>query len=447
MVAATTFRLLAGLFLCALALLSPVCRVLASDDGIPPQAGLYGRTIVEVQIVGAKKTRHNVITRELKSKPGDPYVEATAAGDVRRLDRLGIFADVQIYGEKAENVGPSDEVILVVRVRETLRYLPVSSLSISDENGISIGGGLKSVNLGGKAIYLSAVARFGEATTIEVILRDRWLMGNHLGYQLEYYHRDRRNELFGFDEIADEGFFVLRSYIRERGRIGLRFSFQSIQSSEPGKTLAESNTDNVAAIAFFLGYDSLDLKSNPSTGWLNEIDIEKSGVFSTNSDFWRTNVDLRRYFRLGRRQTVAISSLTTYTAGTVGEDIAAWQQFGLGGTNSVRGWDLGTQIGKNQFINTIEYRFLVMKPRAFSFFGITASLGLQLSLFGDFGWAWEEKAEFSDSFIDGYGAGIRFLLPYVGVLRLDFGVGQPGGGVAVHLGSYEKQTKQRDRVR
>jgi outer membrane protein assembly factor BamA len=430
------------LLLGLLALILPATLLLASDEAAVSQEGLYGKTIKEIRIAGAEHTKDYVIRRELKSKVGQPYLESTAVGDLQRLDRLGILAAAEIYGE--EEAG---EVILTVAVKETFRFLPVISMSISDENGLSIGAGFKSVNLGGKAIYFSGVARFGGATTIEVQIRDPWLLGNHLGYELEYFHRDRRNELFEFDEVADEGFLVFRSYIRERGRIGLRFSFQSIQSSEDGRTLAKSNTDNVATVGVFLGYDSLDFRSNPSTGWRSEIDVERSGLFNTNSDFWRTNLDLRRYFRLSGNQTIAISSLTTYTSGTVDEEIAVWQQFGLGGTNSVRGWDLGSEKGKNQFINTLEYRYLLMNPRAFSYFGVTAFLGMQLTLFGDFGWAWRARSEFSDSFIDGYGVGIRFLLPYVGVVRVDFGVGQPSGGIKVHLGSYEKQVKQRNRVR
>ena len=358
-------------------------------------------------------------------------------------------------GPGEEEVGRRDgeeeggEIILTVEVQETLRFLPVISISISDENGISLGAGLKSVNLLGRAIYLSGVARFGEATTVEFVLRDPWLWGNHIGYEIEYYHRDRRNELFGFNEIADEVFLTLRRYIRERGRIGLRYSYQFIKSDEDGKTLSSTNQDNVSTVAFFLGYDSLDFKSNPSTGWKNEIPVARSGAFDTDSGFWRTDIDLRRYFSLSKQQTLAVSSLTTITTGTVDKEIAAWQQFGLGGTNSVRGWDLGSMKGKNQFINTLEYRYLLMKPRAFSYFGITAFLGLQLDVFGDFGWAWEgeDLNEFGDSFIGGYGAGIRFLIPYVGVARLEFGFGQPRGGIKVHLGSFEKPVRQRDRVR
>jgi outer membrane protein assembly factor BamA len=416
----------------------------ASEQAPGQQSALYGKTIREIRIVGARHTRHDVIRRELKSKVGEPFLESVVIQDHRSLDRLGIFAEVRIYGEESDG-----GVVMTVEVKETLRFLPMVSLNISDENGISAGAGLKSVNLAGKAVYFSGVARFGGATTVELILRDPWVWGNHLGYQLDYYHRDRRNELYDFEEVADEGFLTVRSYVGERGRIGFHFSFQSIRSSEDGRTLSKSNTDNVAAARALIAFDSIDLMSNPTSGWWAEIDIERSGLFNTDSDFIRTNLDLRRYFKISDRQSIAASSLTTLTTGKVSEDIAVWQQFGLGGTNSVRGWELGSVIGKNQMINTLEYRYMLMPPRSFTYFGLTASLGLQITAFGDLGWAWEGETstQFGDSMVDGYGAGLRFLIPYVGVARLDFGVGQPRGGIEVHLGGYEKQARQRERVR
>jgi outer membrane protein insertion porin family len=429
---------------CVLAALMISTALLASEAAPGQQAALYGKTIREIRIVGARHTRDYVIRRELESRVGEPYLESVVVKDHRSLDRLGIFAEVRIYGEEEEG-----GVVLIIDVKETFRFLPVISVNISDENGISAGAGLKSVNLRGKAVYFSGVARFGGATTVEVILRDPWLWGNHLGYQLEYYHRDRRNELYGFDEVADEGFLAVRSYVGQRGRLGFRFSFQSIRSNEEGKTLSASKTDNVASAAAFIAFDSIDLVSNPTSGWWIEADIERSGLFKTDSDFIRTNLDLRRYFKLTARQSIAVSSLTTLTTGRVKEDIAVWQQFGLGGTNSVRGWDLGSVTGKDQMINTLEYRYMLMPARSFTYFGITASLGLQVTVFGDLGWAWEGESsnQFGDSMLDGYGVGLRFLIPYVGVARLDFGVGQPSGGIKIHLGGFEKQVRQRERVR
>jgi hemolysin activation/secretion protein len=163
--------------------------------------------------------------------------------------------------------------------------------------------------------------------------------------------------------------------------------------------------------------------------------------------FWRGNIDIRGYKRITGPHVLALFSLTTLSTGTVGSDMAAWQQFSLGGSSSIRGWDIGKRYGKNQFINTLEYRWNVLEPRKFSFFGINASLGIQLAVFGDIGAVWTEPEEWSHSFIGGGGLGVRLIIPYVGLARLDFGVGDIKAGIQVHIGAREKADRARMRVR
>jgi outer membrane protein assembly factor BamA len=159
------------------------------------------------------------------------------------------------------------------------------------------------------------------------------------------------------------------------------------------------------------------------------------------------NLDLRRYLPLAERHTLALFSLTTLTTGTVGEDIASWQVFALGGTNTIRGWELGAREGKNQFINTIEYRYELMTPRSFRLFKFTGYLGLQIAVFGDVGSAWNTRQEFETAFIGGGGVGVRLIMPFVGMIRFDLGGGESGLGLQVHIADQEKAVKQRARVR
>ena len=127
--------------------------------------------------------------------------------------------------------------------------------------------------------------------------------------------------------------------------------------------------------------------------------------------------------------------------------MAPWQTFGLGGSNSIRGYDVGAKVGKNQFINTVEYRWNFVQPRPFSLFGLTASFGLQLALFADFGSAWNTGKEFRRNFIWGGGTGLRLIVPYVGLVRLDLGFGQDDPWIVFHMGTGEKSDRQRERVR
>ncbi len=179
---------------------------------------VYGQIVTDIRVIGLETTKSYVVDRELATKVGEPFTKENEQKDYERLDRLQIFSEVKIYTSLDNDGG----LVVFIEVKETFAYLPVVSISVSDENGLSIGGGLKSVNLLGRAIYLSGVARFGGETTVEIDLRDPWVAGNRIGYQAEYYHRDRDNVIHGFTETADEVYTMLRKYIGEYGRAGGR---------------------------------------------------------------------------------------------------------------------------------------------------------------------------------------------------------------------------------
>ncbi len=412
------------------------------DSLVLAQNALYGRPVREIAIAGAKHTKEYVIRRELVSRIGEPYLEANAALDVEKLTRLGIFSSVEVYGRAS-----GDGVTLTIDVVETFRFLPVASVSISDENGVSVGGGLKMLNLGGHATYLSAVARFGGANSVEFTLENPWVIGNHLSYHIHYDHLERENKIFEFDEVSDEAYAEIQSYVRRNGRLGGRIMFETVHSDVSGKTLTADDRDNVASLGAYAIYDTRDEWNNPNTGWLGELAVWQSGIFGTDSDFWRLVVDLRRYNSLGGRSTLGVFSMATLTTGTVGKDIADWQQFGIGGVNTIRGCDLGTEIGKNQFLNTLEFRYTLLPQQGISVFGINLPFGLQGTVFGDFGSAWSEDEDFENSFILGYGVGLRFILPYIDAARLEVAAGDEGEGIKVLVATGEKADRARWRVR
>jgi outer membrane protein insertion porin family len=405
---------------------------------------LEGMTIKEIRIIGAKWTREYVITREMLSKVGQPYSALKVQKDYQHLDRLGIFSEIEI--RPIENEG---EVILEVTVKESLPFFPSPALRITDEDGLQLGFSIGYINALHKGVSGSITALFGGATNIELKIKDPWLFGNHLGYDFQFYHRDRKNEVFEYKEKANEIYFAWSSYIKENGRAGVRFAFQAIQSDTIGRTLSPDNKDQVPYLGFYIGYDSRDLWSNPKRGWWNELEVLRSGLFGGDSDFWRVTLDIRRFIAFHDRHIFVLNILGTYTSGDIGKDVAIWQQFAIGGTNSIRGWDLGSRTGKNQNINTLEYRYNIIPPHSLNIFGrFDTYAGLQFAVFGDFGHAWNFEEEFKlENYIGGYGAGIRLLLPGINMVRFDFGWGQDGTKMIFQLGVNEKAVIQRFRVR
>ena len=190
-------------------------------------------------------------------------------------------------------------------------------------------------------------------------------------------------------------------------------------------------------------YSSLDSQSNPRVGWLGSIDV---GRQFGDASAWTLLVDGRRYQPITARSTVALVGFAALQSGEVGRDLPAYLQFGVGGTNSVRGWALGSRVGQHQAIATLEYLYALVPVRPFRVLGLNLYGGVQAAAFSDVGLAWSDDFSPADA-IDGYGVGVRLLFPFVDVVRLDLAFGQPGRGARLTMGISLKADKQRDRVR
>jgi outer membrane protein assembly factor BamA len=411
------------------------------------QPDFEGKIVKEIKFEGLKRTKPFIVQRELLSKIDEPCLQKNLEWEHQNLELLDIFSRIEIKPVVVE-----DSVVIVYHFVETFPFLPSVSLKISDENGLSAGGGLKSSNLFGRDMYFSGRVVVGGELEVEVIFENPWVTGNHLGYRLEYYHRNRDNLVADFTENADEFYLTVRSFVKRKGRIGVNLELLNIRSNKDGVTLSPDNSDIVSRIGAYLGYDSRDSFANTRRGWWNEIAYTREfRMLENSSNFNQLDLDIRRYqpVPLWDRHILALFSLTTIRSGIVGEDIALWQLFGLGGTNTIRGWEFAARTGKNQFINTAEYRITLYRPRLLHLpFNIDYRGGLQFTVFGDAGIVWDEAHEFVDkNFIAGGGVGIRFLIPIFGMARIDFGMGQGGKGIFLHLGMFEKPVMTRKRVR
>jgi len=406
-----------------------------------------GKILQEIRIEGLKRTKEFIVTRELISAVGDPFKQQNVDREIQRWERLDIFSEIQFETEIDEG-----KVILTFVFVETFPILPSIGLRISDENGISVGGGIKTPNLKGKDIYFSGRILFGGSREVEIWLQNPWFTGNRISYSLEYYNRIRDNLITESRETANELYLRVGGRIGEAGRIGGSLESINIKSDQPGTTLSPDGIDYTTRLGAYIGVDNRDAYLDTHSGWWNELHIAGDlQIFKNSTKFVQMDLDIRRYQPLPfwDRHTLAIFSLTTLRTGTVGEDVAPWQVFGIGGTNTVRGWEFASRTGKNQFINTVEYRITLAKPRLVHLpFKIKYRGGLQLAFFGDLGIGWYTKDDFrSENFIGGVGAGIRLMVPIVGLVRVDFGYSQSGKSIRIHLGAFEKPVMTRRRVR
>jgi len=436
--------LLFVLLLVAMLFLSSCSWIKVADIPSPYEEDIVlGKVIKEIRLEGNDTTDDDIILVSLVSKVGEVYTEENAIVDGRRLYGLGIFTAVHF-----STIEEPDGVILVVNVVEVNPYLPTPSIKITEENGLEIGAAISSTNLFGRATRLSAFARFGGATNIGLKLKEPWLPGDPWivgSMNLEYAHMERLNAVWDFDEKSDDFFVTLTRNITNSVRWGPKFMFLSVASKRPGVTLDADNRDNMPGAGLFLQADARNLSIYPTDGWWSELLVTYMGG---NANYWQGTFDYRRYLELaGERHSLAFYTLATLTSGEVGVDIPIYQQFAIGGANTLRGWDLGERRGKNQFLNTLEYWFLWVKPKTYQMWFIKQAIGLQTALLADVGTAWATEDEFHQNWILGGGVGLRITMPAQVMFRFDLAYGQSGVGVKLYIGSGEKAEAQRARVR
>lgn len=415
----------------------------------------YGEIVRDIELEGNRYTRESVIRDGLVSRVGEPYTEQSAIKDYRRLFQLGVFTRVQFRTEPAE-----EGITLITSMDEVSPYLPTISFAISQENGLEIGPSFSSPNLFGRTTKSSVYARFGGANNFGIRFRDPWRVDRDwIGccYDLQFFRRQRTNQLDEFEEVSDELFLQYLLTVSERFRVGPRFTYIALRAKEdslgnrPDVVLDPDGTDNIPGLGIMAEYDTRDLVIYPTTGWYIGLDaLQHGGFLGGASDYFRTNLDIRRYFQLaGSRHSLALYSLLTLTSGQVGVEVPIHQDYHIGGTNSVRGWPLDSRNGQNQWLNTVEYWWKLIPRTAYQVWFIKWSMGLQLAAFADLGTAWNAAEEYEDHWIAGAGLGARLVIPQAVMIRFDLAIGrlEPGFELAFHVGGNEKAFGQKQRVR
>ena len=395
-----------------------------------------GKTIAAVTVTGLRSIKESIVRDQIESRAGQPYRQAVADEDVIRLDRLGVFSDISVTP-----AGADEALQLTVRLVETLRILPLVSMAVSDENGFSIGPAVKLLSMRGRPQELSLTARFGGSTLFEFSETSPELTRAPLWHTAKATLRERVNEVEQFDERSVDVDTRLGKRLSERTKVGGIAQLYRVHSEQSGITLSPDNVDTFTSVGAVLEFDGRNSRMDTSHGWWNSTDVlwrMGTGGYAT------VDVDIRRYQELSSRHNLVATSLATFQSG--GTDVVpTYLDFSLGGSNSVRGWDFNSRRGKNQFINSLEYRYTALETRPFRVLGISLYAGLALAVFGDAGTVWTESDGFSDGFIAGGGVGLRLFIPFVSMIRLDFAMGD--GNTHAHFGINEKAVGQRTRVR
>jgi outer membrane protein insertion porin family len=406
-----------------LGLLALLCMASAAESQVAHLEPYRGQTITEIRIAGNRVTREFVIRREIWSEEGAPLDPGLVAQDLTRLENLALFGSVVVTPI------PMDEgVALDFEFTEMPWLIPFPAVKWNEQNGFSFGLGVSSPNFLGYGATLSLNAVFGGTTTVSFRGAHPWISGDHFSIELLAYHSERRNTLLEFDEKSDRVEAILGYHIGRFGRLGGNIGYWGVASDQDGITLHPGNRDDMFLAGLSVGYDSRDSWRVPHRGWRGTLSSE---VLLGDADTRTISLDVTRYQPIVDRHTLAFGPLISYREGKVGEQIPSYDQYFLGGSNSVRGFkleELGKKIfGKNRLLASAEYRYLALPVRPFGIFRWSVAIGAELATFADIGVIWNEPEQFAMSRTRfGYGAGVRVLFPVVDMIRFDVGVSEFG---------------------
>lgn len=412
-------------------------------------------TVGYVKVVGNTRTKDRVMRRLIKTRPGEPWNINKWEADLKRIYGTQWFETVKSKEDDTRELGKVD---LTAEVKEAktsdfgvgLQIDPRSSIAgfvrmnFNNFNGTGQSLGvsyLEATTGGGASVDLTYGNPFidNHDTSMNVAVY------SHLNYRFtgttfgggntptnsNRYTERRTGASLGFARPLGTSLF---------GNISGRF--ERILTSNQNTNLSDAfiqQDGDVDVLTFGLTRNRRDVDIDPARGDWSRISVEPgysriTALGGANADtsilgshtFVKENLEFRKYWSPGQaartirdldapRRVIAFR----FRAGNISGKVPFFEQFFVGGSDTVRGYPEDRFWGTQWLATTLEYRHPIQKS-------------FNLVLFADYGGAWggyggvnsyTQSTKLQMNF--GYGPGLSFKTP-LGPIRLDFGFNSDG---------------------
>ena len=412
--------------------------------------------IEDFKVKGNTKTKNYVILREMRQKKGEPFNSKLARRSMQRVYNLGFFEDVNI--KMNPGVAPN-AVVMEVDVKEKRTGSFGIGAGYSSEDGVV---GMLSVSDSnfrgtGDAVSISyeVSGDDSDAHGYTFSWRHPWIDAKETVGTLKIYDR-----VYEYSDYNDDGDLLeefMRKYTGGEITLGRPVSeystnyvtlrnrkdkYDSFDWEDESTTFYnDAEYDSEGNVIRYLGRsgpsyadwrkrnfgltrsitlehitDTRDNVYQPTTGGRISLSGEVAS-FGGDFDFQKVNIEDKRYFKVGHAQVVA----TRLEAGGAHGHVSYYDEYRLGGQDSIRGYRDNQFRGTRMGLATLEYRFPIISK-------------VQGALFTDWGGAWYDGwTPDADNIHGSVGVGLSLNTP-VGPLRLDYGRGDQGGRVHFTVG-------------
>ncbi len=416
------------------------------DPGV--QETIYVRNIL---IAGNDITDEDIITREILTKNNNKLDPVVLKEDIERIYRLGLFNKVDVYPVPTDSIHHVDLMFLV---EERFYILPIPQGGFKDGefSKFWVGANVSWQNFRGRNETLTFSFGIGYEPFASLSYSIPWIGKNahyfssaSLSYSKNYNQslqalNDSTSNsipssadnfvIYNFNTAVTFGKYYTNNFSLA-GRIGYNL-IESVPYEE-GRTVTQDGKDNFLTIAFSGKFDTRNSLEYTLAGSYYFLQYQKFGIGKL-FDFNRVNFEVKKFIpiKLGDKYAVTFAT-RAIGAISFGGTIPYYLDEYYGYDKIIRGYKTIVYEGENQLGSFNEFRIPIINP--FYFEGksvpvvqnismlkkMSYKFGLYTTLFFDVGGVWYKKDNFfKTQFINGFGAGLNFILPFGFVGRTDF---------------------------
>lgn len=430
---------------------------LEPDEAVPGAllVSILEPKVGEIAFVGLTRTQESTVRRMIKTKPGEVLRLGRWRNDLLELlntqwfekiepepptptDQPGVFnLKATVKEARTAQVGAGVAVDPQSRLVGNVFYSETNFRGLGQSLGVNLS---QSAVGGGPSAEIGFSNRFFDAkdTTFNAQIFSK-VQYNFVGSGTGAFGSSGQND---FNERRTGLSLQWNRPVGRVYRAGFGVTAQNIKTIELNQGL--NNTEfiqqdgDLAYLQFNFDYDARQPSVEPFQGRFFRIQVEPgysnitklggsvagdTGVLGANT-FVRTTVEYRHYWSRPLKQDEPFDKPRPVLAfraryGHITGTVPFFEQFFLGGSNSLRGYDNQRFWGSQSFLSSVEYRFPIQ--RAFNLIG-----------FVDYGGAWNGYGKLRDFTQSdsiklqlGYGVGASFRTPF-GPVRIDFGFNEKG---------------------
>ncbi|MCB0661558.1 MAG: BamA/TamA family outer membrane protein [Saprospiraceae bacterium] len=426
-----------------------------------------------ISIVGNKKTKDEVILRELNLRAGDTLWINQLEKDLDQfsfnLMNTGLFASADILVEPLDSL--DTQGILRIKIREMLYVYPVPILELGDRNfnvwweehnhrldRLNYGLKLYHTNFTGQRDYLKLGAQFGYTNKFSASYRFPYLnKAQTLGinYDIAY----KRNKEVQYNTVGnkqqflndDEKFLLQRfaTYLELTYRPAYRtfhnFRLGYDQNRVDEAVWGELNPDffgngrsmqQFFKLSYFLVFENRNIQPYPTEGQRFEFEIDKQGlgIFDDLSTLWLT-ANFFQYYPISKNWSTehVLRARTEVTRNK--QPYFNSQALGFG-SSFVRGYEFYVIDGLDFFLSRNSLRWQLLNGT----FDWGAWLPIKslrymptkffLTFNGDIGYVnnpfYGENNQLSNKVVSSFGMGLNLIVFYNKVFKLEYSFNAEG---------------------